>query len=64
MKDNYDFSKMEEIPHPFKGETGNHTDWIKDISDDEFERNLRDLDASERALAIRQRRRSRPNVGQ
>jgi len=64
MKDNYDFSKMEEITHPFKGESGKHTDWIKDISDDEFEKKLKDLDSSERALAQRQRRITRLQVGQ
>jgi len=64
MKDNYDFSKMRKVPHPLLGKAGNLTDNVGSISDEEFERRLKDLEPDERdmAIRIRKRRRLKSNV--
>ena len=57
MKDEYDFSKTKQIPHPFLhsvDKDGNSIlrSNIRDISDEEFSRKLQDLEPEERELAM------------
>jgi hypothetical protein len=59
MKNNYDFSKMRKVPHPLLGKTVKLTDNVGDISDEEFDRKLEDLEPDERDIAIRLRKRRR-----
>lgn len=62
MKDNYDFKKMQQIPHPLKkkkSEDGSPVvlPSIRDISDDEFEKGISELSVEERNFATEYRRR-------
>jgi len=62
MKDNYDFSKMRKVTHPLLGKGMKLTDNIGGITDEEFERKLKDLEPDERNIAIRLRERRRLNT--
>lgn len=64
MKDNYDFNKMQQIPHPLKkkkSEDGTPVTLpsIRDISDDEFEKGVSELSVEERRFAYEYRKRER-----
>jgi hypothetical protein len=61
MKDNYDFSTMKRIPHPLFGKRKLVSN-LGQLSDDEFEHKLLDLEPDERDIAIRLRKRRRSNT--
>jgi len=61
MKDNYDFSKMKRIPNPLLGRA-NLVSNLGQLTDEEFERKLKDLEPDERDIAIRLRKRRRLNT--
>ena len=56
MKDNYDFSTMKRIPHPLLGKAKLVSN-LGQLSDEEFERKLQDLEPDERNIAIILRKR-------
>jgi hypothetical protein len=62
MKDNYDFSKMRKVPHPLLSKGKKLADNVGWITDEEFERKLKDLEPDERDIAIRLRKRRRLNT--
>ena len=55
MKDNYDFSKMQRVPHPLKGQTKLISN-LGRLSDVEFEQKLLGMEPDERDIAIKLRR--------
>jgi len=62
MKDNYEFNNMRKVPHPLLDRAIELTDNIGSISDEDFERKLRDLEPDERDIAIRLRKRRQLNT--
>ena len=61
MKDNYDFSTMKRIPHPLLGKAKLVSN-LGQLSDEEFEHVIQDLEPDERDIAIRLRERRRLNT--
>ena len=61
MKDSYDFSKMRRVPHPLLGKADRLNDNFSDISKDDFEQKLQDLEPDERIAARRQRKTRQSN---
>jgi len=56
MKDNYDFNKMQRVPHPLAGKV-NPVSRLGSLSEEEFERRLNNMEPDERDIAIRLRKR-------
>jgi len=61
MKDNYDFSTMQRVPHPLAGKV-ELVSRLGSLSDDEFERRLNNMEPDERDIAIRLRKRRCSNT--
>ena len=56
MKDNYDFSTMQRVPHPLAGKV-KLTSRLGSLSEEEFDRRLHNMESDERDIAIRLRKR-------
>ena len=52
---------MQRLPNPFISRVSNPTDWVRDISDDEFEQRILLLSPEERSIAIAYRKKSKRN---